>query len=199
VPPAQSPPSRGKREWRPWPVPGVAHQRPGRAARRGTNAGSGSSAVNNHVFVNETKRRAYLLVSSVVIPGEVDALRRTLRARTARSALAAHEKTMNDLTLLTAHQTSDLEHPDAVGSTRRLRAQGLQDCDGPLEPARRFIRRGHHRWRGRDVPVLPRHPRRERLHPRPRPGAAGDGQRNPTTRGNQPCPGWPLRTAPTCC
>jgi len=35
--------------------------------------------VNNHVFVDETKRRGYLLVASVVIPGEVDALRRTLR------------------------------------------------------------------------------------------------------------------------
>ncbi len=39
----------------------------------------GSPPVNNHVFVDETKRRGYLLVASVVIPGEVDALRRTLR------------------------------------------------------------------------------------------------------------------------
>ena len=35
-----------------------------------------------------------------------------------------------------------------------------------------------HRHRRRDVPVLPRHPRREGLHPRPGPGAPGGGQRH---------------------
>ena len=39
------------------------------------------------------------------------------------------------------------------------------------------VPRRHHRGRRRDVPVLPGHPRREGLHPRPGPGAAGARQR----------------------
>lgn len=35
--------------------------------------------MSNHVFVDETKRRGYLLVASVVVPGDLDPIRRTLR------------------------------------------------------------------------------------------------------------------------
>ena len=42
---------------------------------------------------------------------------------------------------------------------------------------RRQVPGGHHRVRRRDVPVLPGHQGREGLHPGPRPGAAGAGQR----------------------
>ena len=46
----------------------------------------------------------------------------------------------------------------------------------PLHRGRQVPGR-HRRDRRRDVPVLPGHPRGEGLHPRPRPGAAGDGRR----------------------
>ena len=74
-------------------APGVAHRRLGCAARRETNAGLGSLPVNNHVFVDETKRRGYLLVASVVILGEVDALRRTLRGLVLPGQRWLHMKT----------------------------------------------------------------------------------------------------------
>ena len=54
---------------------------------------------------------------------------------------------------------------------RRLHHRGA-----PLH-RRRQVPGRHHRHRRRDVPVLPGHPGREGLHPRPRPGAAGAGQR----------------------
>ena len=56
----------------------------------------GSPPVNNHVFVDVTKRRGYLLVASVVIPGEVDALRRTLRGLVLPGQRRLHRKDEND-------------------------------------------------------------------------------------------------------
>ena len=66
----------------------------------------------------------------------------------------------------------------------------------------------HDRQRRGDVPVVPGHPRREGLHPRPGPGAAGDDQRQPggpglalaarcTRRSTCACPARaPAATAP---
>ena len=59
-------------------------------------------------------------------------------------------------------------YPQRRGRLHRRRA--------PLR-GRRQVPRGHHRVRRRDVPVVPGHPGREGLHPGPRPGAAGAGER----------------------
>jgi len=58
----------------------------------------GLAAREQHVFVDETKRRGYLLVASVVIPGEVDALRRTLRGLVLPGQRRLHRKDENDRT-----------------------------------------------------------------------------------------------------
>jgi len=36
--------------------------------------------VSSHIFVDETKRRGYLLVTSAVVPGDLDTTRRMLRS-----------------------------------------------------------------------------------------------------------------------
>ena len=59
-------------------------------------------------------------------------------------------------------------------SARRRRLRGGR---APLH-RRRQVRGRHHRRRRRHVPVVPGDPGREGLHPRPGPGAAGDGQRH---------------------
>ena len=103
----------------------------------------------------------------------------------------------------------------------RLPARRRRPVDGgaPLR-RRRQVPGRHHRRRRRDVPVLPGHPRREGLHPRPGPGAAGDGERHAGRRAARSpevprrstcaCPAraaratarpastWP-RTSPRCC
>ena len=48
---------------------------------------------------------------------------------------------------------------------------------------RRQVPGRQHRQPRRDVPVVPGHPGREGLHPRPGPGAAGDDQRRPGPAG----------------
>ncbi len=60
------------------------------------HAGSGSSRVNNHVFVDETKRRGYLLVASVVVPGDVESLRRMLRGLVLPGQRRLHMKDESD-------------------------------------------------------------------------------------------------------
>ena len=75
----------------------------------------------------------------------------------------------------------------AAGSRRCRRGLGFAYAPRRRRPRRRgapLHRRRqvpgrHHRHRRGDVPVLPGHPRREGLHPRPGPGAAGDA---PTAR-----------------
>ena len=69
----------------------------------------------------------------------------------------------------------------------RLPARRRRPLDrrAPLRRGRQVPRR-HHRRRRRDVPVLPRDPRREGLHPRPRAGAAGAGERLAGRRATAP-------------
>ena len=90
----------------------------------------------------------------------------------------------------------------AAGPRRRLgRRRGA-----PLH-RRRQVRRRQHRHRRRDVPVVPGDPRREGLHPRPRPGPPGDGQRlaghrrlaAPTRCTRRSTSAWPARAAPADC
>ena len=66
------------------------------------------------------------------------------------------------------------EPPRVAAATRTTAATSRGRA--PLH-RRRQVPRRQHGDRRRDVPVVPRHPRREGLHPRPRPGAAGDGRR----------------------
>ena len=85
------------------------------------------------------------------------------------------------------------------GAVRRRPAAGRPPAprpyDAPARPRRRVVLRGgapvhrrgqvprrQHRQRRRDVPVVPRHPGGEGLHPRPRPRAPGRLQRRPRLR-----------------
>jgi len=45
------------------------HRLPRRAARWGTEDCSDPQCVNEHVFIDETKRRGYLLVARAIVPG----------------------------------------------------------------------------------------------------------------------------------
>jgi hypothetical protein len=45
-----------------------------------------SSSVNSHIFVDETKRRGYLLVTGVVVPSDLDCVRRMLLPGQRRAA-----------------------------------------------------------------------------------------------------------------
>ena len=65
--------------------------------------------------------------------------------------------------------------PRPIAAARARRRLGRRR--GAPVHRRRQVPRRQHRRRRRDVPVVPRHPRGEGLHPRPGPGAAGDGQR----------------------
>ena len=79
---------------------------------------------------------------------------------------------------------ADLRVPQARPLAPRARLRLLPRRRRPVRRGAPLRRGGqvpgrHHRQRGRDVPVLPGHPGREGLHPRPRAGAAGAGQRQP--------------------
>jgi len=52
--------------------------------------------VNSHVFVDETKRRGYLLVAGVVVPGDLDSTRRMLRGLVLPGQRRLHMKDEND-------------------------------------------------------------------------------------------------------
>jgi hypothetical protein len=52
--------------------------------------------VSAHVFVDETKQRSYLLVASVVVPGDLDPIRRTLRGLVLPGQRRLHMKDEND-------------------------------------------------------------------------------------------------------
>ena len=49
-----------------------------------------------HVFVDETKQRSYLLVAGVVVPGDLDSIRRTLRGLVLPGQRRLHMKDEND-------------------------------------------------------------------------------------------------------
>lgn len=53
--------------------------KPRRAARWRAEAGAGSLGLSAHVFVDETKQRGFLLVANVVVPSDLDSVRRILR------------------------------------------------------------------------------------------------------------------------
>ena len=63
-----------------------------------------------------------------------------------------------------------------LGFAYRGRPRGFRRRGAPLRGGRQ-VPRGHDRHWRRDVPVVPGYPRREGLHPGPRPGAAGAGER----------------------
>ena len=63
-----------------------------------------------------------------------------------------------------------------LGFAYRGRPRGFRRRRAPLRGGRQ-VPRGHDRHWRRDVPVVPGYPRREGLHPGPRPGAAGAGER----------------------
>jgi hypothetical protein len=52
--------------------------------------------VSGHVFVDESKRRGYLLVASVVVPGDLDSVRRVLRGLVLPGQRRLHMKDEND-------------------------------------------------------------------------------------------------------
>jgi hypothetical protein len=52
--------------------------------------------VSSHVFVDETKHRGYLLVAGVVVPGDLDAVRRVLRGLVLPGQRRLHMKDEND-------------------------------------------------------------------------------------------------------
>jgi hypothetical protein len=52
--------------------------------------------VSGHIFVDETKRRGYLLVASVVVPGDLDSVRRMLRGLVLPGQRRLHMKDEND-------------------------------------------------------------------------------------------------------
>jgi hypothetical protein len=52
--------------------------------------------VSGHVFVDETKRRGYLLVAGVVVPGDLDSVRRMLRGLVLPGQRRLHMKDEND-------------------------------------------------------------------------------------------------------
>jgi hypothetical protein len=52
--------------------------------------------VSCHVFVDETKRRGYLLVAGVVVPGDLDSVRRMLRGLLLPGQRRLHMKDEND-------------------------------------------------------------------------------------------------------
>jgi hypothetical protein len=52
--------------------------------------------MSSHVFVDETKRRGYLLVASVVVQGDLDPIRRTLRGLVLPGQRRLHMKDEND-------------------------------------------------------------------------------------------------------
>ncbi len=52
--------------------------------------------MSSHVFVDETKRRGYLLVASAVVPGELDATRRMLRGLVLPGQRRLHMKDESD-------------------------------------------------------------------------------------------------------
>ena len=68
-----------------------AVQRAGRA-----HTGASSAFVSAHVFVDETKQRGYLLVASVVVPSDLDSVRRMLRGLVLPGQRRLHMKDEND-------------------------------------------------------------------------------------------------------
>jgi hypothetical protein len=52
--------------------------------------------VSNHVVVDETKRRGYLLVAGVVVPGDLESVRRMLRGLVLPGQRRLHMKDEND-------------------------------------------------------------------------------------------------------
>jgi hypothetical protein len=52
--------------------------------------------MRSHVFADETKQRSYLLVAGVVVPGDLDAIRRTLRGLVLPGQRRLHMKDEND-------------------------------------------------------------------------------------------------------
>jgi hypothetical protein len=57
---------------------------------------SGSPLVRSHIFVDETKRRGYLLVASVVVPAELDSVRKVLRGLVLPGQRRLHMKDESD-------------------------------------------------------------------------------------------------------
>ncbi len=52
--------------------------------------------MSSHVFVDETKHRGYLLVAGVVVPGDLESVRRTLRGLVLPGQRRLHTKDEND-------------------------------------------------------------------------------------------------------
>jgi hypothetical protein len=52
--------------------------------------------VSSHVFIDESKRRGYLLVASVVVPGDLDPIRRMLRGLVLPGQRRLHMKDENN-------------------------------------------------------------------------------------------------------
>ena len=52
--------------------------------------------MSSHIFVDETKRRGYLLVASAVVPGDLDSTRRMLRGLVLPGQRRLHMKDEND-------------------------------------------------------------------------------------------------------
>ena len=120
-----------------------------------------------------------------------------LPAMYSAEAIERHGRGQGDLR---PGQRAQPRRPRRPGAAGRGPARAAGPAAAPrarlrlLPRRRRPVRRGaplrrggqvpgrHHRQRGRDVPVVPGHPGREGLHPRPRPGAAGAGQRRAGAR-----------------
>jgi len=70
---------------------------PGRQPQHLVSArGSGRGDVSRHVFVDETKHRGYVLVASVAVSGELEALRRVVRGLVLPGQRRVHMKDEND-------------------------------------------------------------------------------------------------------
>jgi hypothetical protein len=67
-----------------------------RGAAAGEPKPARASQVTGHVFVDETKHRGYLLVAGVVVPDDLDSVRRTLRGLVLPGQRRLHMKAEND-------------------------------------------------------------------------------------------------------
>ena len=52
--------------------------------------------MSGHIFVDESKRRGYLLVATVVVPGDLDSIRRVLRGLVLPRQRRLHMKDESD-------------------------------------------------------------------------------------------------------
>jgi len=67
--------------------------------------------VSNHIFVDESKQRGYLLVASVVVPSDLDSVRRVLRGLVLPGQRRLHMK-------------DESEFPQAIDRHRDRRKRG---------------------------------------------------------------------------